>query len=234
MFEIEKIVGIGAGGHAKILIEIIEHVGKFELVGFTDSDQKKIGMKLMGYSVLGSDEELIKLYKAGVRKAFIGVGAVSGEGTRRRARLFHQAVELGFQMVSLVHPRALISPSVSIGAGSVVMAGAVVSAGVHLGDNVVIYSGAVIEHDSAIHSYVHLSPGVMIAGDVKILEGVFVGIGASVIQGVQLGAWATIGAGAVVLNDIPDGCIAVGMPARVVEPDEKKCGKNLAKKIDYV
>ena len=211
-----KVVGIGAGGHAKILVELLEQSEKYELTGFTDAQRERWGTQLMGYPVLGGDEILAELYAKGIRAAFIGVGAVSGVGTRLRAKLFRQAVDLGFQMPTLIHPMAAVSPSATIGMGSVVMAGAVLSADVRVGDNVVVYSGTLIEHDSVIENHVHMSPGVHLAGGVHIGEGAFIGIGASIIHGIRVGQWTTIGGGTVVLKDMPDNIIAVGVPARIL------------------
>ena len=216
MADLVKVVGVGAGGHAKILVELLQQTGKYELVGLTDMNRERWSTKLMGYPALGGDDVLADLYAKGIRVAFIGVGAVSSDGTRLRAKLFRQVQQLGFDVVTLTHPQAAISPSARIGAGSVVMAGTVLSADVRLGDNVVIYSGTVMEHDSVIESHVHLSPGVTIAGGVTIQEGAFIGAGASVIQGVRVGRWATVGAGAVVLKDVPDNVVAFGVPARPV------------------
>lgn len=212
-----QVVGIGAGGHAKILVELLMEMGGYDLVGFTDPDQTRWGGSLMGYPILGGDSELPALRAKGVQAAFIGVGAVSSAGTRLRARLFREALALGFEMPTLVHPRAVVSPSAKLGPGSVVMGGAVVNTAACVGANATIYSGAVIEHDSVIGDHVHLSPGVQLAGGVIVEEGAFLGIGASIIQGVRIGAWATVGAGAVVLADIPDGVVAVGVPARPLE-----------------
>jgi UDP-perosamine 4-acetyltransferase len=215
-----QVVGIGAGGHAKILVELLADAGGYHLIGFTDADPSRWGSTLMGSPILGGDDELPALRARGVRTAFIGVGAVSAAGTRLRARLFRQAVALGFDVLTLVHPRAVVSPSVIVGSGAVVMGGAVVSTAVRVGANVTIYSGAVIEHDSVIGDHVHLSPGARLAGGVILEEGAFVGIGASIIQGVRVGAWATVGAGAAVLADVPDGAVAVGVPARMLEARE--------------
>ncbi len=211
-----KVVGIGAGGHAKILVELLEQSEEYEMAGFTDPQRERWGTEFMGYPVLGGDEVLAGLHAKGVRTAFIGVGAVDGTGTRLRAKLFRQAIDLGFQMPTLIHPKGVVSPSATIGVGSVVMAGAVVSADVRVGDNVTVYSGTVIEHDSVIDDHVHMSPGVHLAGDVHIGEGAFIGIGASVIHGIRVGRWATIGAGTVVLKDLPENVVAVGVPARHV------------------
>ncbi|MBI3320929.1 MAG: acetyltransferase [Candidatus Omnitrophica bacterium] len=214
MSALVDIVGVGAGGYAKILAELIEQAGRYHVVGLTETDRARIGTTVAGYPVLGDDDTLTTLYRKGVRTAFLGVGAVSSQGNRLRARLFRQLVELGFDVVTLIHPQAVISPSATIGAGSVVLAGAVINTGARVGENVVIYSGAVIEHDAVIGPHAHVSPGVSIAGGVTAEEGVFMGIGASIIQGVHVGAWATIGAGAVVLENIPGDCTAVGVPAR--------------------
>jgi len=216
MLEQIKVVGIGAGGHAKILIELLAQAGKYDLVGFTDAGRERWGTEFMGYPILGGDEMLAELHAKGVQAAFIGVGAVDGAGTRLRAKLYRQAIGLGFQMPTLIHPKGVVSPSMTIGVGSVVMAGTVVSADVRVGDNVTVYSGTLIEHDSVIDDHVHMSPGVHLAGGVHIGEGAFIGIGASVIHGIRVGRWATIGAGTVVLKDLPENVVAVGVPARHV------------------
>lgn len=217
-----RIVGIGAGGHAKILIELLKLTGGYDLVGFTDTDHKRWGSYLMGCPLLGGDEYLIKLRAEGVTAAFIGVGAVSCAGTRVRQRLFAQALSLGFDFPTLEHPAATVSPSAKVGAGTVVMAGVVISAAVQVGTNATIYSNAVIEHDSKLGNDVHVSPGVSIAGTVTLGEGVFVGIGASIIQGVHIGDWATIGAGAAVVNDVAGGKVVVGVPARTLDTAERQ------------
>ncbi len=220
MLEQIKVVGIGAGGHAKILIELLAQAGKHDLVGFTDARRERWGTEFMGYPILGGDEMLAELHAKEVQAAFIGVGAVDGAGTRLRAKLFRQAIDLGFQMPTLIHPKGVVSPSATIGEGSVVMAGAVVSADVRVGDNVTIYSGTLIEHDSVIDDHVHMSPGVHLAGGVHIGEGAFIGIGASVIHRIRVGRWTTIGAGTVVLKDVPEHVVAVGIPARILDGRE--------------
>lgn len=211
----EKIVGIGAGGHGRVLADLVDEMGKLTMVGFTDADPVRV--KGAPSLVLGDDRRLPKLLKAGVRSAFLGVGAVTAKGLRTRARLYHQTVALGFHMSTLVHPKAFVSSRATLGTGTVVMAGATVSAGARLGENVVVYSGAVVEHDVVIGNHSHLSPGAMIAGGVALGEGVFVGIAAAIIQGVSVGPWSTIGAGAVVLSDVPAGRTVAGVPAKIIK-----------------
>ena len=215
----KRIVGLGAGGHAKILVELVTRAGGFEIAGFTDPDATRWGGALMGFPVVGSDAELPRLRDEGVLAAFVGVGAVAAAGNRVRQRLFLEARRLGFELPSLVHDRAIVSPSASVGRGAVIMGGAVLNAAVRVGDNVTIYSGAVVEHDCVIGDHVQVSPGANLAGAVRAGEGAFIGIGATIIQGVRIGAWATVGAGATVIADVADGAVVAGVPARVVKAE---------------
>lgn len=209
-----KIVGVGAGGHAAMVLDLIEQLGGYEVVGLTDAERATHGTRRLGVPVLGGDEQLELLRRAGVRCAFIGVGAVSSEGTRLRAALVDRLTGLGFRVPTLVDPHAVVSPRASIGDGTVVMAGAVVGPHSELGCYVTVYSGSIITHDIRIGDHAHLSPGVSLGGGVTIGTGAFVGMGASVIQGVEIGDWATVGAGSSVVDDVPDGERVTGVPAR--------------------
>ncbi len=202
-----KVVGIGAGGHAKAVLEVIGRTGRYEVVGLLDVDPGKAGTKVMGYPILGTDRELARLHHAGIRRAFMGVGAVSAAGAELRARVFRHAVDLGFEMVTL-DDRFRVRRN---GRGHDRCGRAVGRE-----RRGVSRRG----HDSVIGGHGLVSLGVMIAGGVEVGEGAFLGVGAAVIQRVKIGAWATIGAGAVVLDDVPGGCVAVGVPGRVVGGDK--------------
>jgi FlaA1/EpsC-like NDP-sugar epimerase len=102
---VTRIVGIGAGGHAKILMELVAQAGGYELIGFIDSDHVRWGTQFMGYPILGGDDQLPVQRVKGVEAAFIGVGAISCAGTRLRSRLYQEAVKLGYNVPALVHPR---------------------------------------------------------------------------------------------------------------------------------
>ncbi len=210
-----RVIGLGAGGHGKILVELLRHLGGYELVGFTDPRAELKGTSLLGVPVLGDDTLLPVLRAEGVDAAFVGVGAIRDVGPRKR--LFGLAARYGYDLIPLIHPQAYVAPSACLGRGAVVLPGAVVSTDVILGHNVTVYSGAIVEHDSVIGDHVHLSPGVHVAGGVSIEAEAFVGIGASIIQGIRIGRGAVIGAGAAVIQDVPPGRTAVGVPARIVE-----------------
>src|SRR5262249_4390635 len=150
----------------------------------------------------------------GVRSAFIGVGSVGSTETRRR--LYDFAHEKQLDVVTVVHPSALLSPSATYGAGLAMMAGAIVNAPAGVWRHAVGNSGAIVEHDCMIGDHVHVASGARIGGGVTIGDGAHVGIGASVRQGIVIGRGAVIGAGAAVVADVPDHAVAVGVPARIL------------------
>ncbi len=210
-----RVVGVGAGGHAKVLIEILRLLGDFELVGLLDSNRELWGTRVLGVPVLGDHAHLSELRDQGLQHAFIGVGSVGD--TRPRKRLYQAVRTTGFEIVRAIHPDAVIAPSAVIGHGPAIMAGVVVNAATRIGDNVIINTGAIIEHDCVIENHVHIATGARLAGAVLVDEGAHIGLGASIRQGVHIGGEAVVGAGAVVVDDVPDGVVVAGVPARVLK-----------------
>jgi sugar O-acyltransferase (sialic acid O-acetyltransferase NeuD family) len=210
-----QVVGLGAGGHAKVVIEILRLVGGYELIGLLDENPKLWGTRLSEVNVLGADALLPELYQQGARGFFIGLGSV-GDSTPRQ-RLYEEARRAGFDGACAIHPRAIVSASAEIGDGPTVMAGAVINADAHIGDNVIINSGAIVEHDCLVGSHVHIATGARLAGGVRVDQGAHIGLGASVKQGITIGRYAIVGAGAVVVRDVPDGAVVAGVPARILK-----------------
>ena len=208
-----RVVGIGAGGHAKVVIDILRLMGGHEIVGLLDADKVLWGTDVLGVRVLGDDSLLPQLYEQGIRDAFIGVGTVGD--TQPRVRLYDAARKQGFRIVQAIHPRAVIAPSAEIGHGPTVMAGAVINPDARLGDNVIVNTAAVVEHDCVIGHHVHIAIGAILAGTVTVGLGAHIGAGACVIQGITIGERAVIGANSVVTYDIPPYSIAMGAPAVV-------------------
>ncbi len=203
---------IGAGGHGRVVLDIMQHEGLHEVVGFLDSNSDLHGRLMDGVEVLGPIQRLAGLKEQGVRGAIVAVGH---NGTRRS--FGEQVQRLGHELVSAIHPSANIASNVSIGRGVVVAAGALVCAHCQIGDGVILNTGCLVDHETMIGTACHLCPGVKIAGRVTIESGAFVGIGATVIQHVRVGHDSVIGAGAVVLKDVPPMSTVVGLPAREVK-----------------
>lgn len=211
----KNILLAGAGGHAKVLIDIIHEMPEFSLAGAVDPQPRGRGARLSGLKILGGDKDLKRLKRAGIRYAGVGLGSIGDTAARRR--VFERLESLGFELPFLAHGTAIISDSVRLGAGAQVMAGVILNAGVRVSKNAVINTGAIIEHDVTVGPHAFIGPGARVGGEVSIGSGAFIGIGATLKQGVRIGARAVIGAGAVVLTDVPAGKTAFGVPARTVK-----------------
>jgi UDP-perosamine 4-acetyltransferase len=208
----KQAIGLGAGGHARIIVEILRLLGEFEIVGLLDANPEALATRVSGIAVLGNDLLMPEIYARGVRHAFVGVGGIGDN--RSRARLYHAAQGYGFEMIGAIDPRSIVSPSAIIGSGTIIMPAAVINAGARTGENVIINTGAIVEHDCSIGDHVHIATGACLAGTVTVLPGAHIGVGAAIKQGVQVGRNALVGAGAVVINDVPDDTTVVGVPAR--------------------
>jgi sugar O-acyltransferase (sialic acid O-acetyltransferase NeuD family) len=208
-----KIFGLGAGGHARVIIDIVRCMGEYEIVGLVDRDPTLTGQTVEGVPVIGTEELLPELLRKNIRQFFVGVGGIGDNAVR--ARLFTRVCEMGFTPITAAHPRAVIAASAKIGKGSVLMAGAILTPGSSIGEDTIVNTGAIVDHDCEIGDHVHIAPGVTLSGNVRVGAYSHIGTGASVKQGMTIGANTVVGAGAVVVSDLPGNVTAVGVPARV-------------------
>jgi UDP-perosamine 4-acetyltransferase len=207
-----QVVIIGAGGHGKVVLDILRAQGKYEPIGFIDADTRLTGTKISGLPVLGPTNILPKLRQQKITHAIIAIG---DNQTRRR---YAAAVEgEGFELASAIHPTAFVSQTARLGKNVVICPNASVITEARISDMVIINTGAIIEHECEIAEAVHVAPGACLAGRVRVGACAFIGIGAQVIQCLAIGEGATVGAGAVVLADVADSATVVGVPARVVK-----------------
>lgn len=205
-----KVIIIGAGGHAKVVIATAQAAG-YTVSGLYDDDPDRRGCSVLGLTVLGTSGDIDV---AGIDAAVLAIG-----NAMARRRL---AQELkGLAWITLIHPAATVHETVRLGPGSVVFAGSVIQPDVELGAHVIVNSGASIDHDSKIGDFVHIAPGARLAGNVRVGEGSLVGIGSCVVPNTRIGDWSIIGAGAAVIDDIPDGVFAAGVPARILKRLDK-------------
>lgn len=198
---------IGASGHAKVIIEILE--GKMEIVIGGLQDMNPDIRSLLGYKVF---EELPEKFNSAKDSLIISIG---NNAIRKKL-----AESMDYNYTNAIHYSANISKSAEIGKGVVIIAGASINASSKIGNHTIINTNASIDHDCVLEDFVHISPNVALAGNVEIGEGTHIGIGACVIQGIKIGKWCTIGAGAVIIKDIPDGATVVGNPGRVIKIKE--------------
>lgn len=208
---------IGAGGHAKVVADVVERASAGRIVGFVDDFAGNAPSPVFGIPVLGPRETLASLHSCGdIRAVIVAIG-----DNVIRARVAAWCVEHGIPLARAVHPAASVSRGVEIGAGTVVMAGAVLNADTRIGANVIVNTRASVDHDGDIGDGVHLAPGSTLCGRAVIGAGSFICAGATVIPNRTIGAGVTVGAGATVLHDIPDGLTVVGTPARPVHGGRK-------------
>lgn len=205
------VIILGAGGHAKVLIDALR-LQSVALLGVTDADSSRAGQLLFGVPIIGGDEEITK-YSTEVIRLVNGLGSVRVNPQRRH--LFECFKSKGYQFASVVHPSAVIAADSVLSEGVQIMAGAIIQAGCHIGVNTVINTGSIVDHDCHIGDHAHISPGVTLSGGVWIGEGAHVGTGAKVIQGVKIGLNSLVAAGAVVIRDVENGATVAGVPAKI-------------------
>lgn len=202
------VVILGAGGHAKVVIELIE-AGGGAVAALLDHEPHP--RQVLGAQVVGDDAALPALFAEGLREAFIAIG----DNTRRLAAR-ERLSEAGFSLVNAISPRAAVSPSATLGVGVAVMPGAMINACAEIADLAIVNTGAVIDHDTRLGLACHVGPGAVLAGGVVVGERALIGAGASIIPGRRVGAGAIVGAGACVIHDVGEGATVAGAPARVL------------------
>lgn len=209
----DNIVLIGAGGHCKVIIDIIKSMGIYKIIGITD--ENKVQDELMnGINIIGSDDVLTEVYARGVTNAFVCVGALGNPALR--ATLYNKIKDIGFNIPCLVHKSAIVSDYANLGSGTCVMPGAIINSGAFISKNCIINSSAVIEHECNVGYNTHISPKACICGGTNIGSNCHIGAGSIIIQGITIGDNVTIGAGAVVIRDVLGGSIVAGVPAKLI------------------
>lgn len=197
----------GAGGHAKVIRDILSDCGMSLLCQFDDDlqlVQQSNGAMLPGL-LLTVDQTFHVPAEPGV----LAVGS-----NQLRAEL---AERLHAKFACLIHPSAQVSKSVECGDGTVIFHSAVVQADSKLGQHVIINTAASVDHGAVIDDFVHIGPNATLCGNVHVGRGTLVGAGAVIIPGIAIGRWCTVGAGSVVVQDVPDGATVIGNPGRVKE-----------------
>jgi sugar O-acyltransferase (sialic acid O-acetyltransferase NeuD family) len=203
-----KVVIAGAGGHGKVVCDALLSTSAAEIVGFVDDDLALTGATVMGFPVLASLETL-NLDRS-IKVAF-GIG----DNVARR-RTFERVLALGYEPFTVVHSRAVIGRGCVIGRGVVAFAHVVVNADSIIGDDVILNTACSVDHDCRVGAHAHVAPGARLGGGVRVGEEALVGIGSAVAPNISIGARSVVGAGGVVIRNVGSGCVAVGVPARII------------------
>lgn len=193
----------GAGGHAKVILEILEAQ---QILDVAVIDENKEGA-LLGIPIIG------KSVPTDITLADYLILALGNNFSRQHIAENNN----NLKYTTAIHPSSNISPRAVIREGTVVMAGVSINADTVVGRHCILNTNCSVDHDCKLNDFVHISPNAALAGNVTIDEGTHVGIGACVIQGINIGKWATIGAGAIVIDDVPDHAVVVGNPAKIIK-----------------
>lgn len=197
----KKVIIIGAGGHGKVIADIII-ASQDTMIGFLD-DRSEKGSLVSGYPVLGTSSDCALFPDCSFVIA-IGVNQIR----EAMAKRYH------LKWYTAIHPSAILGSDVQVGEGTVIMANAVINASAVIGKHCIINTGAVIEHDNVIEDYAHISPHATLCGTVRIGKLTHIGAGAIIKNNCCVPADCTIGAGGVVIKDIQEAGTYVGIPVR--------------------
>lgn len=203
-----KLIIIGASGHGKVVADIAIKMNKWQSIAFLDDDESI--KTSMGLEVIGKTADAFT-YKDET-DFFVAIGS-----NATREKIQEKFIDQGLNVVSLIHPSAVIGTEVEIGIGTAVMAGVVVNSSTRIGKGCIINTSASLDHDNVIEDYVHISPGVNMAGTVKVGKRSWLGIGSVVSNNVNIFSGCKVGAGAVVVKDITEPGTYVGVPVRRVD-----------------
>lgn len=192
----------GASGHAKVIIDILEKEGvTVEFLVDANAEIKEV----QSYEVKHEDDFL----------ASSGDEIIVSIGSNRIRREVVHLLKADFGWA--IHPSVILGDDVTIGQGTVVMAGAIVNSSSTIGNHAIVNTCAVIDHDCELMDFVHISPNATLCGGIIVGEGTHIGAGATIIPNLKIGEWAIIGAGSVVISDVPDYAVVVGNPGRIIK-----------------
>jgi sugar O-acyltransferase (sialic acid O-acetyltransferase NeuD family) len=219
----DNIVIIGSSGHANVIIDIVEQEGRYKIAGLLDR-YRKVGEQTLGYLVLGQEEDLPQLTtRHTLRGAIVAVG-----DNFIRSRVAARARELcpDLPFVSAIHPKASVAKNVSVGEGTVIMAGVAINPCCSIGRFCILNTNSSLDHDSVMEDFSSLAPRATTGGNCLIGGYAAVGIGAVLIHGIHIGEHTVMGAGSIALRDIDAFKVAYGTPAKAIR-DRKPGDKYL-------
>jgi UDP-perosamine 4-acetyltransferase len=207
----KKVIVIGSGGHAKVVIDILQEMKDNEIIGVT-SNSPKTNSVFFGYPVLGDDNVLNGYLKH--ENIYVAMGIGGYQDNHLRENVFHFIKSIGFTFINVIHPSAIISSSVKLGEGVVIFPGVVINTDVEIGNNTIVATGSSIDHETIVDDHVLISAGVTVGAYSTIEKGVLLALGSKVISGLTVGSYSLVAAGAVVVSNIDRNQRVFGIPAK--------------------
>jgi len=185
----EKILLIGGGGHCKSVIDVIEQENRFIIAGIIDK-KELIGQRVLGYKVIGSDDDLEELFKQ-YRYALITVGQIKSNVIR--VKLFYKLKDIGYNLPIIISPLSYVSKYASIDEGTIIMHGVIINADAKISSNCIINTKALIEHDVSVGTHCHISTATILNGGTSVEEHSFVGSNATTKEYINISGFIKAG-----------------------------------------
>jgi sugar O-acyltransferase (sialic acid O-acetyltransferase NeuD family) len=201
----DKILLIGAGGHARSCIDVLEEENQFEIAGLIEKGES-ISNESLGYPVIGTDDDL-KVLRQQYKNALITVGQI--KIPKIRIKLYQLLKELDFTLPVIVSSQAYVSKHAQIGEGSIIMHGVIINANAKIGNNCIINNRALIEHDAIIGNHSHIATGAIVNGGVSVGSESFIGSGVVTKQYISIGNNCSVGAGVTLKSDVKSGQVII-------------------------
>lgn len=212
-----KIIIIGAGGHSKVIVDIIQNEQKYEIAGFIDNNLP-MGHKVLDYPVLGKEEEINTLIKK--HEIFGGIIAIGDNFIRSNVEEKIKQLCNEFKFINCIHPKSNIAFNVVMGEGNVVMAGATINTSSEISNHCIFNTNCSIDHDNRIANFASIGPNAVTGGNVEVGEFSAIGIGATVKHNVSIAYNCIIGASSLVNKDAKSNSVYYGIPAKFIRNHE--------------
>lgn len=204
----KNVVIFGAGGHGKVIADILERKEEYNLLGFLDGG-KEVDSEFFGYGVLG-DESYLK-----DNNVYGCIVAIGDNWIRSVVVEKILIVSPNITFINAIHPSAQIGRCVSLGSGNVVMANSIINSDTEIGNHCIINTKSSIGHDNSVGNYVTFAPGTTVGGNGSFGDFSTISLGANIIHGINIGEHTVIGAGSTVVNNIESYSVAFGTPAKI-------------------
>ena len=207
----EKVIVVGAGGHSRVVVSMLECLDQYEIVGVADKNTDCFDEQILSTTIRYSWDELSVLFESGIRSAVIAIG-----DNNERKKIYLKLKNVGFLIPNIIHPSSFLEKKICLSDGNHICIGVKIATSVNIGHNNIINTGSLLDHEVRVGNNVFIAPGCCIAGRVTIGDDTFIGIGVSIVENIKIGKNVVIGAGSVVLENIPDNVTFAGVPAKKI------------------
>ncbi|WP_077611680.1 acetyltransferase [Clostridium sp. Marseille-P2415] len=207
----EEMILIGGGGHAESIIDTIQALEQYEIIGILDNN-KKINTEILGVKVIGNDSDLNEYFEMGIKNAVLAIGSMGNTGPRRK--LYDLCKKIGYKFPNIIDKSSIVSETLRIGEGNFIGKGAIINSRVTIGNACIINTGSILEHGCTLGDFVHIAPGSVLCGNVRIQANTHIGAHSTILQNVTIGNDTMIGAGSLVLKNISPYQLAYGSPVK--------------------